>query len=111
MKEDKKMKKMKLTRMMAYIGAGSGVVLFGLMGILPGSFLGGVLGLNIAGTLFGMPVYASLAARLIVGVSMLMGVMVSGLIFVSASAVTGWLLGYTIASVRMVRPATAEVKN
>ena len=105
------MKKRELTRMMAYIGAGSGVVLFGLMGILPGSFLGGVLGLNIAGTLFGMPVYASIAARLIVGVSMLLGVMVSGLIFVSASAVTGWLLGYTIDSVRMVRHVAAEAKN
>ena len=32
---------------LAYMGAGCGVVLFGVFGLLPGSFLGGVMGLII----------------------------------------------------------------
>ena len=40
------MKEGKYTRKLAYIGAGCGLVLFAIFGLLPGSFLGGVMGLN-----------------------------------------------------------------
>ena len=39
-----------------YVGAGAGLVLFAIIGLLPGSFIGGVVGLNIAGSIFGYPV-------------------------------------------------------
>jgi hypothetical protein len=109
-KEDKKMKR-ELARKMAYIGAGAGVVLFAIVGLLPGSFLGGVVGLNIAGSLFGMPVSSALLPRLIVGISMLLGVLVSGIIFISGATVTGWLIGYVIDTLTAGNAVTAEVKK
>ena len=53
-KEDTTMKTT-IARKTAYIGAGAGLVLFALFGLLPGSLLGGAMGINIAGWLFGLP--------------------------------------------------------
>lgn len=77
----------------AYLGAGAGIILFAIYGLLPGSFLGGTAGLGIAGSIFGTPVEPGIISRIIVTASMLIGVMVSGLIFVTASAVAGWTVG------------------
>ena len=109
--EDKEMKTKEMARKMAYIGAGAGLVLFAVLGLLPGSFIGGVIGLNIAGSLFGMPVSSALLPRLIVGLSMLVGVLVSGIIFVAGSTVAGWLIGYIIDALRVGETATAEAKH
>jgi hypothetical protein len=87
-----------ITNRAALIGAGAGLVLFGVFGLLPGSFLGGVMGLSVAGSLFGYPVTAGLLARLIVAASMLLGVMVSATIFVLGGSLGGWLLGKTAAA-------------
>ncbi|MDA8079711.1 MAG: hypothetical protein M0Z79_12335 [Nitrospiraceae bacterium] len=89
------MKDMRYSKKMAYIGAGCGIVLFAVFGLLPGSFLGGVMGLNIAGSLLGMPV-SSILGRLIVAGSMVVGVMVSGIMFITASSVAGWLIGTVV---------------
>jgi hypothetical protein len=105
------MKTREMAKKMAYIGAGAGLVLFAIMGLLPGSFIGGVIGLNIAGSLFGMPVSSALLPRLIVGLSMLLGVMVSGIIFIAGSTVVGWLIGYVIDSLKVGKAAPAEVEN
>ncbi len=105
------MKTRDTARKMAYIGAGAGLVLFAIAGLLPGSFIGGVIGLNIAGSLFGMPVSSALLPRLIVGISMLLGVMVSGIIFISGSTVLGWLIGYVIDSLKAGKAAPVEVEN
>lgn len=97
-----------------YIGAGAGLVLFALIGLLPGSFIGGVIGLNIAGGIFGTPVSSSVLPRLIVAASMLMGILVSGLIFVTGTSLLGWLAGHIIDAVRAGKEvsikATAERK-
>ena len=87
------MKNADYSKKMTYIGAGCGVVLFAVFGLLPGSFLGGVMGLNFAGLLLGVPVTSSVLSRLIVAASMVLGVMVSGIMFITASSLTGWLLG------------------
>jgi len=87
------MKNTNYSKKMTYIGAGCGVVLFAIFGLLPGSFLGGVMGLNFAGMLLGVPVTSGVLSRLIVGASMVLGVMVSGIMFITASTLTGWLLG------------------
>jgi hypothetical protein len=105
------MKTSEMAKKMAYIGAGAGLVLFAIIGLLPGSFIGGVIGLNIAGSLFGMPVSSALLPRVIVGISMLLGVLVSGIIFVAGSTVAGWLIGYVIDSLKAGKAVTAEVKN
>jgi Mg/Co/Ni transporter MgtE len=105
------MKTTDTARKAAYIGAGAGLVLFAVAGLLPGSFIGGVVGLNIAGALFGMPVSSSILPRLIVGVSMLLGVFVSAMIFITASSLAGWLLGCVIDALKSGKAATVEVKR
>ncbi|MGD0282701.1 MAG: hypothetical protein ABSB95_10095 [Dissulfurispiraceae bacterium] len=85
-----------ITKKGLYTGVGAGLVLFALAGLLPGSFIGGVIGMNIAGSIFGLPLTASLLPRLIVAVSMLTGVIMSGLVFVSGGAIFGWLTGTVI---------------
>lgn len=87
------------SRIGAYIGTGAGIVLFALFGLLPGSLIGGAAGLNMAGWLFGTPVEPGLIARVIVLVSMLMGVLVAGIAIVTATATLGWIIG------RLLEPA------
>lgn len=77
----------------AYIGAGAGLVLFAIFGLLPGSLIGGAMGINIAGWLFGLPLEPGLISRAIVLVSMLMGVLVAGIVIVTATTTVGWLAG------------------
>ncbi len=106
------MKDTNYAKKLAYMGAGCGLVLFAVFGLLPGSFLGGAMGLNIAGTIFGTPVGSGLVPRMIVTASMLIGVMVSGLMFIMASTTLGWLSGTVADAIRTgnIKPATAENK-
>jgi small-conductance mechanosensitive channel len=64
----------------AYIGAGAGLVLF-------------AIGINIAGWMFGLPLEPGLISRAIVLVSMLVGVLVAGIVIVTATTTVGWLAG------------------
>jgi hypothetical protein len=98
-KEEREMKE-RYSKKLTYMGAGCGVVLFAIFGLLPGSFLGGVMGLNIAGSLLGVPVTAGIASRLIVAASMVVGVMVSGIMFVTAFSLIGWLAGTVVDGLR-----------
>ncbi len=104
------MKKRETARRMAFVGVGAGFVLFALVGFLPGSLLGGVMGLNIAGGLFGFPVHSALLPRLIVGLSMLAGIFVSAAIFIAGSTSAGWLVGCAIDSLKMEPALEAEVQ-
>src|SRR3990172_7122025 len=72
-----------------YVGTGAGLVIFVLFGLLPGSLLGGVAGLNIAGWLFGQPVESALLSRIIVFLFMLIGTLVSGVVIVTGVSVIG----------------------
>jgi len=87
-----------LARKTAYIGAGAGLVLFALFGLMPGSLLGGAMGINIAGWLFGLPLSPGLISRLIVLASMLIGVLVAGIVMVTATSTIGWLVGKALQS-------------
>jgi hypothetical protein len=91
-KEDMTMKTT-ISRKTAYIGAGAGLVLFAIFGLMPGSLLGGTMGINIAGWLFGLPLQPGLLARVIVLASMLIGVLVTGIVIVTATSTVGWLVG------------------
>ena len=90
-----------------YIGAGAGLVLFAIAGLLPGSFIGGVIGLNLAGSIFGTPLESAILPRMIVGVSMVLGILVSGLVFVAGASIFGWAAGYAMDAVRAVKEAKA----
>ena len=87
-----------ISRKAAYIGAGSGLVLFALFGLMPGSLLGGAMGINIAGWLFGLPLQPGLLSRIIVLVSMLTGVLVAGIAIVTPTSSLGWLIGKVLES-------------
>jgi hypothetical protein len=110
-KEDTKMKDTTYTKKLAYIGAGCGVVLFAVFGLLPGSFLGGAMGLNLAGILFGTPVGAGLLPRMIVAASMAVGVMVSGMMFIMASTTLGWLAGTVVDAIKSGKKELATVEH
>lgn len=103
--------KERFSKKLTYMGAGCGVVLFAIFGLLPGSFLGGVMGLNIAGSLLGTPVTAGIASRLIVAASMVVGVMVSGILFVTASSLVGWLIGTVVDGLRAEKKEMATVEH
>jgi hypothetical protein len=82
-----------LSRKTAYIGAGAGLMLFAIFGLLPGSLLGGAAGIKLAGLFFGLPLDPGLVPRVIVFASMLVGVLVAGITSVTATTSLGWLVG------------------
>jgi hypothetical protein len=106
-KEDTSMKTT-IPRKTAYIGAGAGLVVFALFGLLPGSLLGGAAGINVAGWLFGLPLQPGLISRVIVLVSMLIGVLVSGIVIVTATSTVGWLIGKVLESGSHAKSAGEE---
>ncbi len=65
---------------------------------MPGSLLGGAMGINIAGWLFGLPLQPGLVSRVIVLASMLIGVLVAGIVMVTATSTIGWLVGKALES-------------
>ncbi len=97
-----------IARKATYIGAGAGLVLFALFGLLPGSLLGGAMGLNLAGWLFGMPLHPGLISRMIVLASMLLGVLVAGIAIVTVMSAAGWLAGKLIETGIHAREAAAQ---
>jgi len=105
------MKDTTYTKSLTYIGAGAGVVLFAIFGLLPGSFLGGVMGLNLAGSLLGTPVASGVLARLIVASSMVLGVMVAGIMFITGASTLGWLIGTVVDALRARAQEAAEAKH
>jgi hypothetical protein len=105
------MKDTNYTKKLAYMGAGCGVVLFAVFGLLPGSFLGGVMGLNISVILFGAPVSAGLVQRMIVAASMVVGVMVSGTMFIMASTTLGWLVGTIVDAIKAEKKELVTIEH
>mgnify|MGYP001558587003 FL=1 len=107
---------MNTTREMAskglYVGTGAGIILFVLVGLFSGSVIGGVIGLKIASSIFGGPVSAAILPRIIVAVSMIMGILVSAMVFVLGTGIAGWTLGFIADAVRGGRTAAAtEVRE
>jgi len=96
-----------LSRKAAYLGAGAGLVLFAIFGLLPGSLLGGAAGIKFAGMLFGLPLEPGVVSKSIVLLSMLVGVMVSGIGIVTATSTAGWLVGSVIGTATGVPFRTA----
>ncbi|RJQ22812.1 MAG: hypothetical protein C4560_01860 [Nitrospiraceae bacterium] len=94
-----------------YVGAGAGLVLFALIGLLPGSFIGGAVGLSVAGSIFGIPVGAQLMPRIVVGIFMVLGVMTAGLVFVAGSSLAGWLAGYVIDAIRHEKDEVTDLAS
>jgi hypothetical protein len=100
-----------MTRQGAYIGAGAGLVLFALFGLLPGSLLGGAAGIKFAGMFLGLPLEPGLLSRLIVLGSMLAGVLISGTAIVTASSSIGWLISASLGTTVPEKTLTAAERR
>lgn len=81
---------------LAYVGAGIGLTLFALGGLLYGSLIGGVFGLQVSGFMFGSPVEPGILQRIIVALGMLIGIFLAAVICVIGSATVGYLIGLVI---------------
>jgi hypothetical protein len=81
---------------LGYLGAGVGLALFAVFGLLYGSLIGGVVGLNIVNALFGEPLGSALIPRIMVALGMLTGILSACAIFVVGSGALGWAVGYLI---------------
>ena len=100
-----------IARKTAYLGAGAGMVLFALFGLMPGSLLGGAMGINVAGWLFGLPLQPGLLSRMIVLASMLLGVLVAGIVIVTTTSTIGWIAGKVLESGMHAKEAAEEGKT
>ncbi len=94
------MKTKEMAKKGLYVGTGMGLILFALMGLLPGSMIGGVIGLKIAGGIFGSPIQATVLARLIVAAGMITGVVAAAIVSILGTGIMGWTVGAVIDSVR-----------
>lgn len=77
-----------------YLGTGIGLILFVLVGLLSGSLVGGMIGLKLAGLIFGAPLEGALLSRVIVALSMIGGVFASAVIFIAGMGFLGWTAGF-----------------
>ena len=90
-----------------YVGVGVGLVLFVLAGILPGSLLGGVVGLKLVEALYGGPMTVAILPKIILAASMLLGIMLAAVVYVLGPGIIGWSAGYMIEAAK----ERAEVGN
>ncbi len=92
-----------------YTGAGVGLILFAIIGLLPSSFIGGVLGLKIAGHIFGTPIGMELVPRMLVGLSMVLAVLVTGFVFVAGISIIGWMAGTLVDTAKVAKSAQVRI--
>ena len=91
-----------------YVGIGAGLVIFVLAGLLPGSLIGGVIGLKFIEAVFGGPMTTAILPRMILAVSMIMGVLASAAVCVLGPGLVGWSVGYMIDSARVTTETGEE---
>jgi hypothetical protein len=75
-----------------YIGAGLGLALFALFGLLYGSFLGGLIGLSVVNVFSGPAAAGGIIARIAVAVGMVSGVLVACVITVVSCTAAGYVI-------------------
>lgn len=91
------------------VGAGIGLTLFALFGLLEGSLIGGVVGLNIVNSVFHAQEEMTLLSRAIIAASMLTGVIVTGIVFVVIGSSVAWAVGYAIGWLSEPKAESAEL--
>jgi hypothetical protein len=107
-KGGRKMKTRDMAKKGLYVGTGAGLVLFALVGLLPGSLIGGVIGLKVVGAVFGGPLGSEILPRIMLALSMITGVMVSAAVCLIGSGMIGYSVGFLMDAVRSREEAAAE---
>ena len=103
------MEKLELSKKGLYVGTGIGLILFVLVGFLSGSLIGGMVGLKITQSIMGAPVDATLISRVVVALSMIVGVMVSAVLFIGGMAALGWSAGFLFEASK--KPKLSETQD
>ena len=85
----------------AFVGAGIGLALFALFGLLYGTFIGGVVGLHLSGYLFGTSADFSILSRMVLAFGVMLGVFFAAIVCVTGSAIVGYVVGCTLDLVHM----------
>jgi len=84
----------------ALLGGGVGLALYAVFGLLQGAVFGGTGGLLLVNWLFGRGAVemmsGELITRVIIGGAMVVGVLVSLVMFLTLSSVAGYICGYAI---------------
>ncbi len=83
-----------------YAGTGTGLILFLLVGMFPGSLIGGAAGLLLTKLILGTPVEPTLIPRIIMVVSMITGIISAAALFIVGTSVLGWSIGAAIDTVQ-----------
>lgn len=94
------MKKKETAKKGLYVGVGVGLLLFVLVGLLPGSLLGGLVGLKIVEVVFGGPMTHAVLPRIILALSMIAGILFAGVVYIFGSGLIGWCAGHMLESSR-----------
>ncbi len=88
--------KKKTSKTFAYIGAGIGLTIFALFGLLYGSFIGGIIGLQINGQLFGAAAELDILPRIVASFGVMFGVFLAAVVCVVGSSIMCYLVGAVI---------------
>lgn len=102
------MERIEMSKKGLYIGTGIGLILFVLVGLLSGSFFGGMAGLKLMESITGGPVQATLIARVVIVISMLAGVVASAVLFIGGMGVLGWAAGFVFEGQKKPEMAAQE---
>lgn len=80
----------------AFVGAGIGLALFAVFGLLYGSFIGGVAGLHLANQMFASTGEPGVLSRMVLALGVMFGVLIAAAICVLGTALVGYLVGTAI---------------
>lgn len=83
-----------------YVGVATGLIIFVLAGFFPGSLLGGAVGLQIIGLIYGGPMPAAILPKLILAVSMIIGILLAAVVYIIGTGLLGLAIGRMIESAR-----------
>lgn len=104
-----------LARKSALVGAGVGLVLYAVFGLLQGALLGGTAGILLTNWVFGPGAMAVMAGELItraiIAGAMLAGVVVALVMFVTVTSVAGYICGSLLGLMAGAHDTTEEALN
>jgi hypothetical protein len=102
------MERIEMSKKGLYVGTGIGLILFFLVGLLTGSFFGGMAGLKVMESITGKPLEPTLISRMVIVLSMLAGVVASAVIFIGGLGVLGWAAGFVFEANKKPQIAAQE---